>query len=94
MKTQPTFMPTAMIPGALEPRSSIRVLEPAVPIDARVAVAAVMGGGESGGGDSRGAAERPADESVGSHGLLDPLRLGMLHLTEFVIRLLRTPARN
>ena len=84
--------PMPMIPGALEPRLPARTLEPAVPDQPRVVVPAVMGSGDLSGIDSRGAG-RSGDELFRSHGLLDPLNLGLLRLTEFVIRLLRTPAR-
>jgi hypothetical protein len=70
-----------MIPGALEPRPSVRVLEPAVSDEGRVTVARP---------DFQSAADKLGEERA--HGLLDMLRLGLLHLTEFLIRLLRTPA--
>ena len=84
--------PIPMIPGALEPRPPGRVPEPALADQPRIVVAAVTSAGDLRGTDSQ-AAGLSADESYRSHGLLDPLNRGLLRLTEFVIRLLRTPAR-
>ncbi len=85
--------PMPMIPGALEPRPSRRVLEPAVPDQPRAVVAGATSSGDLSGTDSLGSAGQSRDESFRSHGLLDPLNRGLLRVTEFVIRLLRTPAR-
>ena len=84
--------PMPMIPGALEPRPAGRVLEPAVPDRPRIVVAAVTDGAHLSGTDTEGAG-LSGDESFRPHGLLDPLNRGLLHLTEFIIRLLGTPAR-